>query len=88
MEQNNILNADILDIIFDGRNKNYGAYELRKTYSKRLTRSLIGTGLLLLTIFLGSVFANIIEKYSSKEKIDVVDTELANAKNVVRPLLY
>jgi protein TonB len=85
MEQDKILNADILDILFDGRNKSYGAYELRKTYSSRLTRSLIGTGLLLLTIFLGSVFANIIEKYSSKDDIEVVDTQLADVKNEPPP---
>ena len=36
MDVNKILNADILDIIFEGRNKEYGAYELRKTYNKRL----------------------------------------------------
>ncbi len=36
MEVNKILNADILDIIFEGRNKEYGAYDLRKTYNKRL----------------------------------------------------
>ncbi len=38
MEINKILTADILDIIFDGRNKQYGAYDLRKTYNKRLVR--------------------------------------------------
>ena len=27
MEINKILTADILDIIFDGRNKDYGAYD-------------------------------------------------------------
>ncbi|WP_431213743.1 hypothetical protein ACQ86N_02185 [Puia sp. P3] len=35
MEINKILTADILDIIFEGKNKEYGAYELRKTYNKR-----------------------------------------------------
>ena len=33
MEANKILKADILDIIFEGKNKSYGAYELRKTYN-------------------------------------------------------
>lgn len=40
MEKSNILTADILDILFDGRNKEYGAYDLRRTYSKRLTVSI------------------------------------------------
>ena len=43
MELNKILHADILDIIFEGRNKEYGAYELRKTYDKRLRNALLGT---------------------------------------------
>ena len=30
MEANKILSADVLDIIFDGKNKEYGAYQLRK----------------------------------------------------------
>ena len=30
MEANKILNADILDLIFEDRNKEYGAYDLGK----------------------------------------------------------
>ena len=41
MEANKILKADILDILFDGRNKEYGAYDLRKTYNRRITIALI-----------------------------------------------
>lgn len=36
MEKSAILSADFLDIVFEGRNKEYGAYELRRTYNKRL----------------------------------------------------
>ena len=36
MEANKILSADILDIIFDGKNKEYGAYTLRKFYPGRI----------------------------------------------------
>ena len=43
MEANKILGADVLDIIFDGRNKEYGAYALRKSYKKTLTKALIIT---------------------------------------------
>ena len=45
MEVNKILSSDILDIIFDGKNKEYGAYQLRKSYKKTLTKALIITGL-------------------------------------------
>ncbi|HMT35716.1 MAG TPA: energy transducer TonB, partial [Chitinophagaceae bacterium] len=40
MESKDILKSDVLDIIFEGRNKEYGAYELRKNYSKRIKNSL------------------------------------------------
>ena len=40
MEMGKILSADVLDIIFDQRNKEYGAYDLRKNYQRRLTKSL------------------------------------------------
>ena len=36
MNFSNILQADVSDILFANRNKEYGAYELRKTYNKRL----------------------------------------------------
>ncbi|RYD56186.1 MAG: energy transducer TonB [Sphingobacteriales bacterium] len=41
MDINKILNSDYLDILFEGRNKNYGGYELRKNYPKRVGRALM-----------------------------------------------
>lgn len=35
-----ILSADILDLIFENRNKNYGAYPMRKQYNYRLVKAL------------------------------------------------
>ena len=56
MEVNKILSADVLDIVFEGRNKDYGAYLLRRTYSKRIKLALAVTisavALLLLLSFL------------------------------------
>ena len=46
METKKILQADLLDILFDQRNKAYGAYELRKHYAQRARRAL-GFALLL-----------------------------------------
>jgi protein TonB len=40
MTSNEILKADVLDIIFDNRNKQYGAYALRKYYQSRLSAAL------------------------------------------------
>ena len=41
MEANQILKSDILDILFDGKNKEYGAYELRRSYNRRITIAII-----------------------------------------------
>lgn len=43
MRTEQILSADILDILFDNRNKSYGAYDLRKHYSKRLIKAIAVT---------------------------------------------
>ncbi len=39
MEQQKLLNADYLDIIFDQRNKSYGGYELRRNYNRRMKKA-------------------------------------------------
>ena len=48
--KNELLHASLLDIIFDNRNKEYGAYELRKGYNHRLLISL-EAGLSLILFF-------------------------------------
>lgn len=58
MNTTNIYNADFLDILFDGRNKEYGAYDLRKTEDKRVRKALIGTASIALVIVGGYVLSN------------------------------
>ncbi len=84
MDISKILSADILDIIFDGKNKQYGAYDLRKSYNKRLTKALLITAGLALLIFLGTVFASVFTKKDS-DKLDVLDTQLAEIKKDAPP---
>jgi periplasmic protein TonB len=79
MEANKILNADLLDIIFDGKNKSYGAYDLRKSYASRLKKALAATFIALGIILLGSVLANKVSD-NSDDKIDVIDTQMAEIK--------
>ena len=51
MTNKEILQANLLDIIFENRNKEYGAYALRNGYDKRLLKALgIGLGLVLLLV--------------------------------------
>ncbi len=61
MDTNTLLSADLLDILFDNRNKAYGAYELRRSYSQRITKSLIVTGAFVSLVFTGIAFANKLE---------------------------
>jgi len=51
MTNKEILQADLLDILFEHRNKLYGAYALRKTYSRRLGFAL-GVALSIVLLFI------------------------------------
>ncbi len=47
MDTQQLLSASVLDIIFEGRNKEYGAYCLRKEYNHRLKKAMITTGIII-----------------------------------------
>ncbi len=51
MTSKEILHADLLDILFENRNKEYGAYALRKKYGQRMTTALV------IMLILGGVFS-------------------------------
>ena len=51
MKPESILQADILDIIFEGRNKEYGAYDLRKYYDTRMNKAMATVFLLVCATF-------------------------------------
>ena len=80
LDVNKIMSADILDIIFDGRNKDYGAYELRKSYSKRLTYALAGMAAILILLFVGYFVVNTISANSAKKAVVVQDVQLEEVK--------
>jgi periplasmic protein TonB len=75
MTSHEILKADLLDILFDNRNKQYGAYALRRQYNSRLTMALgiALSSILLLFFFLkpGSTATNYVE--SEKEDVRLID---------------
>ena len=77
MEINKILSSDILDLLFEDRNKAYGAYDLRKTYKKRLSIALACTALVALLALGGSLLASNLKKEKGKVKVtDMALTEL------------
>ncbi len=85
MEPNQIKDADILDILFEGRNKDYGAYELRKTYNQRIRKAMFCTGAMIALLLLGWTLSSM---KKDKAIIPVVspDFEIANIKEPDKPL--
>lgn len=79
MEINKILTADVLDIIFEGRNKAYGAYDLRKTYNRRLTLALLVMGGLVASLLIGYWISNIQSKGKVAQQV-VQDVQLEDIK--------
>jgi periplasmic protein TonB len=77
MDKNSILKADVLDIIFEGRNKDYGAYELRKTYNGRISKAIIFTvSLCILLVLISFAFGD-----KNKESLVIIeDVSLTNMK--------
>lgn len=64
MTSNQILTASFLDILFENRNKAYGAYSIRKAYPKHLMKAL---GMMLLLVIAFSLFVNSRPKKSINE---------------------
>jgi protein TonB len=83
MELNKIMNADLIDILFDGKNKEYGAYELRKTYNKRITIAMTGMAIFCLLFILTQLLANDNDKL--RNTIEVTDLHLPNFKTEETP---
>ncbi len=83
MDTQKILNADILDIIFDGRNKAYGAYELRKNYNERLIKAILIVVAATILIFVGAM----VSKSVTKEKTEMIvqDVQLENIQQKEEP---
>lgn len=82
MEPNKILSATLIDVIFDGRNKAYGAYDLRKTYSHRTKVALSLTIAVVALVLTGTTLANSSKKEVVRENADtgIVLTEVEEVK--------
>lgn len=82
MDKNKIKQSDYLDIVYEGKNKKYGGYELRKNYTKRLI-----TGSAIAFLLLGGIFAStLIESKEIEEEI-LVNTEDVVITNIEPPEL-
>lgn len=83
MNKELILKSDALDILFENRNKAYGAYELRRYYDNRLTKSL---GLMLVGVLVLSGFTFLPKKHIAEKEIFIAKPmTLAEAKKEKEP---
>ena len=73
MTAEKILQSDILDILFEGRNKLYGAYELRRTYHRRIKKGVVGM-ILAIALLTGSYYLKFGRQNSIVAGLDVNDS--------------
>lgn len=72
MDANRILQSDMLDLIFDGRNKNYGAYVLRRSYNRHMLIGMAVTACAAILIFFSSFLLPPMEEKQTF-KVNVVE---------------
>ncbi|HEY8688184.1 MAG TPA: energy transducer TonB [Chitinophagaceae bacterium] len=71
MEAKKILAANILDILFENRNKEYGAYDLRNTYDSRINTALGITAFLIIIICSSAFIGNNATGSKNKKPIEI-----------------
>lgn len=81
MANMNIFGKDWTDIVFEGRNKGYGAYKLREENSKNTFFALLlGMGLIGLGFGSKTIYDNVFSQFASKgadvEEVEVIDVVL------------
>ncbi len=79
MNKELIMKSDVLDILFENRNKSYGAYNLRKFYGNRLLKA---TGLMIaLTLVLSAfTFLPKNKEFISATPYEIPDTKMSEPK--------
>lgn len=78
MTKVDMMRATMDDIVFEGRNKLYGGYVIRKEYNKRMSRAII-TGILLFTVlFLLAGPLNYFKNESEESDNEIIRTVLSS----------
>jgi protein TonB len=71
MNATNTYSSDFLDILFDGRNKDYGAYDLRRSQDRRVRNAIICTASIALVIIGGYALNSRLMAADTHTRIDV-----------------
>ena len=82
MKSEQILKADLLDIIFENRNKAYGAYSIRRAYPSHLKKAM---GMMLLMVVIASLYVMSKPKKNTESRLHAYDTLDVNLQTVVDP---
>lgn len=84
-----ILRSDLLDLVFENRNKDYGAYLLRKEYPRRLMMAMGATTLLILLIIFLMAARLVPEKEQAQAlpELYVIDYNIPPVEPVPQPQL-
>ena len=73
MAKLDLVSLEWTDLVFEGRNQNYGAYQLRTETSKRNLWSIIFVVLLAILLYLGLTLENMVEAHRTVENTQVVE---------------
>ena len=85
MAKLDLVSLEWTDLVFEGRNQNYGAYQLRKETSKRNIWSIIFVVLLAILLYLGLTLENMVESHRTVENTQIVEvTNLRDKKKEVK----
>jgi periplasmic protein TonB len=88
MRPQEYLNYPVLDIIFEGRNKSYGAYALRNSYDQNMRKALVISSLLIFSAFLAPViFAKIAGTKPTEVETSVVVNLMENPDVEVKKIV-
>ena len=80
MERTDLLKTSMDDIVFESRNKSYGAYVLRKVYDRHMTRAFIIGTLLFLLAVCSPLIIRAIKKMIPEKKDELVMKEVTLAE--------
>ena len=81
MSKIDLISSDWVDLVFEGRNKAYGAYRLRKSTTKRNILAMVAVVILLVVAFIILTVKNFVDEQRAK----VAMTQVAEITNYKQP---
>ena len=81
MSKIDLISSDSVDLVFEGRNKAYGAYRLRKSTTKRNILAMVAVVILLVVAFIILTVKNFVDEQRAK----VAMTQVAELTNYDQP---